>query len=35
MEKRGRGKLSPRLLADCGWSLIRDTPTGEYEVKGT
>jgi len=21
---------SPNMLADCYWSLIRETPTGEY-----
>jgi len=32
MEKRGSGKWSPSILADCCWGLLRETPTGEYEA---
>jgi hypothetical protein len=31
MEKRHTGKWSPNMLADYYWSLIRETPTGEYK----
>jgi hypothetical protein len=30
MEKRFNGKWSPKILADCSWSLTRETPIGEY-----
>jgi hypothetical protein len=33
MEKRYSGKWSPNMLVDYCWSLIRETPTGEYEAK--
>jgi hypothetical protein len=29
--KRFNGKWSPKMLADCSWSLIRETQTGEYK----
>jgi hypothetical protein len=29
IEKRCSGKLSPNMLADYCWSLIRETPTGK------
>jgi len=31
MDKRYSGLWSPNMLADCSWSLIRETPTGKYE----
>jgi hypothetical protein len=31
MEKRYRGKWTPDMYADCCWSLIWETPTGEYK----
>jgi hypothetical protein len=31
MEKGFDGKWSPNMLADCSWSLIRATSTGEYK----
>jgi hypothetical protein len=31
MEKRFNGKWSSKMLADCSWSLIRETPAGEYK----
>jgi hypothetical protein len=33
LEKRNSGKLSPNIVADYCWSLIRETPTGKQEVK--
>jgi hypothetical protein len=33
MKKRFNGKWSPKMLAECSWSLKRETPTGEYTDK--
>jgi hypothetical protein len=33
MEKRNSEMWGHGMLADCCWSLIRDTPTGDYEGK--
>jgi hypothetical protein len=31
IEERLNGKWSRNMLADCCWSLMRETPTGEYK----
>jgi hypothetical protein len=31
MGKGHSGKWMPNMLADNGWILIRETPTGEYK----
>jgi hypothetical protein len=33
MEKTFNGKWSPSMLAGCSWSLIRETPNGEYKTQ--
>jgi hypothetical protein len=31
MEKTLNGQWHPKMLADCPWSIKRETPTGEYK----
>jgi hypothetical protein len=33
MEQRYNGKWNPNMLPDYCWSLLRETPTGEYETQ--